>query len=545
MEDRGRGGLLMPVLDTGWVYISSNGQKTQVVVPEGKVISARVRWKGRQRTVTNTTTTSDSDSGSGGSTFNSKSMIPSSPGGGWSLTRVSCAASMSGASSGSWDVACNAGGTGSANSGTGTSGSHTHTNWSPGYTNSSANGNFHGINITGWSASATAYWESSTTYQTQNPKITVNGKETSFTGTLNHGVESAWYDCPADSFLPGVSNEVTHNIAGSNRADVQIEVTYAPALTGVHVAPEAYGRMVPSGVYLEIAHQDPDPLISPTAWFPAVRIGQDPDMVTYDEYDSKTSQSRWTYDGGGTWEALTAVGAPIGARCRYSIDGDLLVGRWYWRVRAWDDDTELWGAWSTNWQFRVVLSLDARYALDIGGVDFSGRAINIRVSETTNGELGSMEFELVVDESELPSDGDYTILAVRDAAGNEEQYEGWMQGNPERVGPYHFACFVKLPDSILAERYVLADYASQDVGLTFQEIVDTYCEPLDSAGVNAATGFERPVDALGKTALDVAKELREQYGLVFWVRSTDSVVFLVKPEDLDAPTALIVRGQVG
>jgi len=120
-----------------------------------------------------------------------------------------------------------------------------------------------------------------------------------------------------------------------------------------------------------------------------------------------------------------------------------------------------------------------------------------------------------------------------------------MEGDAERVAPQIYRCRVRLPDSILAQRYVREDYGSQDVGQTLADIVDDYCSPLDSSGIDTATGFVRPVAAFGRTALDVAKELREQYGLMFWVRSTDYKVFLVKPEDQEAALLAVARGQVG
>ena len=534
----------MAVIDTGWIEVQ-NGQQTQVTVPAGRVVSARVRWRGKQVTSTSTTTTSNSASGSA-SASHGQLLSASSPGGEWSLAGVSGSASVSAGSSGSWWASAWAGGTGSAqfNSGTGLGGSASQTNWSP----SAAHAQLSVAhdNPFNYSFSVTAHWSRSVTYQTQNPQITVDGSVTAHSGTLNDGVESGWYS--AGGFAAGQVNTAAHAVSGSSRAWVQIEITYIPALTVSMLEPAAFGRATRASLVFRAQANQPDDNTA-TAWHLRLLAGQEPELTTPDFiWDSLAVQDDWDYttDGGENWTPLTSDGAPLDAVLRFTPPADdMAMGRWYWRGAAWDDDTEVWGVAAAIRQFRLVLSIAARFALEIDGVDFSSQALNITVSETTNGELGSIRFDLVLPsgEEELPSDGDPVALAVRDVAGTEEQFEGWLQGNPERAGPGLFRCYCKLPDAILAGRYVRVDYGSQDVGLTAKAVVDNYCAPLDSSGIDTSTGFVRPVTAFGRTALDVLKELREQYGLLFWVRSTDSVVFLQLPEDLLSPVLTVTRGK--
>ena len=536
----------MAVIDTGWIEVQ-NGQQTQVTVPAGRVVSARVRWRGKQVTSTSTTTTSNSASGSA-SASHGQLLSASSPGGEWSLAGVSGSASVSAGSSGSWWASAWAGGTGSAqfNSGTGLGGSASQTNWSP----SAAHAQLSVAhdNPFNYSFSVTAHWSRSVTYQTQNPQITVDGSVTAHSGTLNDGVESGWYS--AGGFAAGQVNTAAHAVSGSSRAWVQIEITYIPALTVSMLEPAAFGRATRASLVFRAQANQPGGNTA-TAWHLRLLAGQESELAAPDfTWDSAADQTSWDYteDGGETWTPLGSGGAPIGAVLRYAPPADdMAMGRWYWSGQAWDDNTEVWGVVGAVRQFRLVLSIAARFALEIDSVDFSSQALNISVAETTNGELGSITFDLVLPSGEegLPANGDPVALAVRDAAGTEEQFEGWLQGGPERAGPALFRCYCKLPDAILAERYVRVDYGSQDVGLTAKAIVDSYCAPLDSSGIDTSTGFARPVTAFGKTALDVFKELREQYGLLFWVRSTDMVTFLVDPADLASPHLTVTRGQRG
>jgi len=534
----------MAVYDTGWVYVADNAE-TQVMMPAGRITQVRVRWKGVSKNVTESSTTSNSTSGtvSGGGASGIKSLsIPDKSGWNYVSTYVSASISLGG--SAAWQVSAQIPGRSwKTNSGTGTGGSinDTGTQGAPYYCYGEYDGGV-GYN---WSLYGRNSWTRTVAYQTENPQITVGGNVTAHSGTLNGGVESAWYDCTT-GFVAG-ANTVRHDSGGSGLAYVQIEVTYVPTLTPRQLLPEQFGRETRESLrhYADIVQPEGN---QATAWHLRLVIGTDPALVTPEyELDTALDQTGFEVSGESGWEALSSDGAPVGSVIRYTppTPEDMPMGRWYWQILVWDDDTEQWSAGSSIWQFRLVLSVAARVALEISGQDYSASSRAIRVSETTNGELGSMQFELYVPHAvTVPPAGAVVALAVRDATGLEDQFSGWLVGEPARQGPQIYRCVCKLPDSILAERYVREDYASQDVGQTLADIVDEYCYPLSSAGINTSTGYSRPIAAYGKTALDIFIEVREQYGLLFWVRSVDGVVFLVAPDDLGAALLGVVRGQV-
>ena len=534
------------IIDTGYVNVVT-GQTTQIVIPHGKILSARVRWRGKKRDVTVDTDTQAHASGSGGNSVSTGALTPSNPGG--TLLKVTAAVSFTAAQSGEWMCAARAGGVivGGVvvqNEGTGTSGSAYVEDLLPLLAVGWA-----GIEtqrtISSWNAVVTATWREVMEWPTVNPRITVNGQTTQYTGTLNQGDTTGWIS--ASGFAAGQVNDILHTIETSGYAEVRIEITYTSALEVQLREPGVFGRATrPTLVFRARVAQPADN--EATVYHLRITAAQADDLTPPEfTWDSQSDQSDWEYtlDDGDTWIPLGSGGAPIGATMRYMppVD-DMKMGRWYWTAAAWDDDTDVWSAPAAIRQFRLALTLISRMLLDIGGVDFTRQALNVSVAETKNGELGSIQFDLTMsNEEELPSSGDIVLLGVRDAAGKEEQYEGWLQGAPSRKGPSLFQCYAKLPDAVLAERRILEDYPSQDVGLTFAEIIDDYCAPLNSAGVDTNTGFVRPVQAFGGTPLDVAKELQEQYGLLFWARSTDGVVFLVRPEDLGAPRLTVTRGQ--
>ena len=533
------------LIDTGWLRVL-NGQTTQLTIPDGRLVSGRIRWRGVALDTIETVTTSDEASGSrGAGSVGTGTLGASAPAGvGWALTRVRATTSVYPDSPDFWWAFAKAPdfSDGVLNTGTGSSGSATQNNYGPGATGTTHNcGSDSSFS---WTWRCTAWWSRAVTLQSVDPAVTVAGQHTGHSGTVTDGTVTDWYNLAGLS--AGQVNSILHSIGGSGRVDVQIEVEYVPALTILQLEPDLYGRATRETLQFRVSAPAPSGSVA-TVWFPRIEAGMSADLSSPDYvWDASANQEGWSYFDGGSWLSIPPEGAPTNSECRFLPPADdMAIAKWFWRASAWDDDTEVWGAWSTVRQFRLFLSLASRYALEIGGADYSTAASGLTVSETSNGELGSMSFVLLVrSASPLPEDGDPVSLAVRDAAGSQDQFEGWQQGAPERVGPELYACYVKLPDAILAERYILKDYASQDVGQTVADIIDEYCAPLDSSEVDTATGFERPINAVGRTALDVLQELREQYGLIFWVRSTDLMVFLIKPEDLGVPVLTISRGQV-
>lgn len=220
------------VIDTGWVAVN-NGNVSYVDIPNGQIQSIQVRWRGKRKTEYSYTTTSASDSGStSNSDSKSGTLTPGSPGGSWSLYQVGGSVSIS-----MWDAAASVVGvtvpgksrksnylasasSNSVSDSTSTPGGSTSVGWDI------------SVELSGsFSASATAYWESSYYTYTQNPRITVGGQATQHTGTLGNNEESTWYS--ALGFVAGTNNAVTHSISGSAQADVQIRVVMSDT-SGAH-----------------------------------------------------------------------------------------------------------------------------------------------------------------------------------------------------------------------------------------------------------------------------------------------------------------------
>lgn len=536
----------MAVLDTGWVRVGNGGQ-TEVVIPQGKITQVRVRWRGVDHSYTEYDTTDASRSGTAasGGGIGPYSLRPADKSG-WKQLRTTVSVSCASSVVRGWLCGVQtAGKAWQTASGTGKNGSKSYT-WYPGDTDryNYAEADMDGTDPYDWDMSASIRWSREVTDNTVNPKITVDANDTQHTGTLLNGVASDW--TAASGFVAGATNVVAHTISGSELADVQIEVTYTPTFAPLLLEPGAYARATAASLVFEVLATEPDGSAA-TAWFPKILLSDQSDLTDATTFDASTDQTDWEYwdDVAEDWAALTGDGAPVGAKCRLSPDTSAMaMGRWYWALLVWDDETELWSEQSAIRQFRMVLTLAARVACEIETVDQTANVRAIKISETTNGELGRMAFELYVPPAgSAPSVGDAVVMAVRDVDGNDEQFEGWVAEEPARVGPRIFAIRCSLPDSILAQRYILEDYASQDVGVTLKAIVDDYCSPLDSSGINTSTGFSRPVTAFGRTALDVFKEVRDQYGLLFWVNSTDSRVYLVSPDDVKGVTLHVLRGR--
>jgi len=206
------------VYDSGWVEVDS-GQTTQIVVPAGDILWARVRWKGISVEDTDSDSNTETGSGSGGASKGGTVVIPSKPSG-WTWDRVRAYTSVSASVSGSWEVGAVVEAPEQTSSGTGTSGSVSDTD----YGTPSVSGTSHSATheqAFSYTFRATGYWTDDV--DTLNPKVTIGGVATQLTDTLNDAEESAWVD------LTGVANgtnNVLHTISGSATAYVQIQVEY-------------------------------------------------------------------------------------------------------------------------------------------------------------------------------------------------------------------------------------------------------------------------------------------------------------------------------
>ncbi len=372
-----------------------------------------------------------------------------------------------------------------------------------------------------------------------DPQVTIAGQVTRYTGTLADGTYSPWLTCAG--LAAGATNSIRVDVAGSPQVYVEVDATVT-ALAVTAIEPTAFAQLTRDALVFRLSAAALGGA-TPARWFPRIRVNQYDtwDSPTYD-WDSTADRTGWEYDDGGVWAALPAEGAPLGSQVRFTPPVALAAFSWCWRASGWESVTG-WSAESATKRCRILLEIWAAYALEIGGVDYTGKARGIRISLATEGELSFIEFTLTADAA--PAAEADVVLAVQDPSGVSKQIVGRVRGEAQRLTPTQFAVRVKLGDSILEERVVRQDYPSQDLGLTLKQAVDTYGQPLDSSGIDTASGVSRPVEATGMTLGDLFRELCPEAGLFF---GTDSTVdpprqWARKPADLGEALALVRRGQ--
>ena len=129
-----------------------------------------------------------------------------------------------------------------------------------------------------------------------------------------------------------------------------------------------------------------------------LRMGEDSDFKSglMVEAESKESQSGWEYynESSEVWETFTSGGVPAYTKVRYQPDlSSLEFGFFYWSATAHNPSWG-YGADSTTRSFISVINAEGElYILSIDGKEY--RAIELSVKESSNGELGSMEFTLM------------------------------------------------------------------------------------------------------------------------------------------------------
>jgi len=123
------------------------------------------------------------------------------------------------------------------------------------------------------------------------------------------------------------------------------------------------------------------------------RIGIRSDFQEYTEiFDSKNDTTSWEIYDGVNWVSFPQEGVPAGTKCRIKPDINLYkFGFYYWDATAHNPQ---WG-YGINAKHRMIIVVDdtdERYVLSIAGRDY--KAMQLNVSESANGELGSINITL-------------------------------------------------------------------------------------------------------------------------------------------------------
>jgi len=119
--------------------------------------------------------------------------------------------------------------------------------------------------------------------------------------------------------------------------------------------------------------------------------------------------------------------------------------------------------------------------------------------------------------------GDNVFLLINDHRNNTRFYRGVIRNIDD--SDRYIDIKAMLGEGILSERIIKENYPEQDIGLTAKQIIDTYCRPITSIGVDTNTGFEAPIEADGKTPIKVLEDLRRNYRIHFYVSNTWDLSF--------------------
>lgn len=272
-------------------------------------------------------------------------------------------------------------------------------------------------------------------------------------------------------------------------------------------------------------------------------VSMTPAIVTL---ESKEGTGTWeVWDGvgdpslDGSWGAMPTLGVDPGSRVRVKPTDNLLWRtQYYWSADAWDGSS--YGYASTARALRILITLDGLYLLEIEGTPYN--ILSLEVAETSNGELGYLNFVLDNDGGTTNTAinyGDQVVLAIADSEGNKEEFTGLVRNKAPRGEDLYISCI--LGDGILSERIVKQDYTSADIGATLASILSTYCTPLTGTGIDTTTGFSAPVVSDGKTPLSVIEALRRQYGFYYFIdKDWDAQLYLI--DDIADATSTIKYG---
>jgi len=346
---------------------------------------------------------------------------------------------------------------------------------------------------------------------TQNPKTIILGQQTQHSGTLADAEESQWYDVLG--LQAGAQNSVRHESSGSNQSDVRFEITAEPKLPAPQrhaPSDQAEDRRPWFEITLTADADNSAPKyharvrISPFAIMSPVTVAM----------ESKEGTGEWEYFNGSIWLPFPAGGVNPGTRVRVRPESDLDFQIYYWDAAAYDGFG--YGHNTPATKLRILIAAVGLYYLAIEGVEYL--ATSIIVSETSNGEVGSISVLLANDDGATNAAikyGDTFVLSINDELGNSDAFQGLVrQKQPIGKNLYIIA---NTGDGILGERLVKQDYTAQDIGLTVKHIIENYCLPLSANNVDTATGFVATVAAKDKTPIRVLEELRRQYGIYYFV----------------------------
>ena len=123
------------------------------------------------------------------------------------------------------------------------------------------------------------------------------------------------------------------------------------------------------------------------------RLGFRSDFADYEVYlESKEDVNNWEYYDGSTWQSFPPCGVSANTKVRIKPDVESFeFGFYYWDCTAYNSQ---WG-YGVSSKHRVIIVLDETdgvYVLVVNGIQYN--AINLKISESSNGETGSINIVL-------------------------------------------------------------------------------------------------------------------------------------------------------
>lgn len=513
---------------TGWLAVT-NGDTTHLPIDVAHLVSARLRWRGKDRRIWDSKTNSaDGHSvsfpsvpsgwtrGGGSARFNITVMT-----GEWAAAGTITVSAPGGSSTKAWTCGAQSSKALSVStncSGYGTASGSTSIDYGP---------------TTGFgypSVRATVdYYQD---IPSESLSAVVNGVSVTGPASLDNGQVSDWYPIT----LSLGQNVIVHSIGGGGLADIEIEYTYQPYCP-------APTRHAPENT---VVTDDETPTFEMTlpqseaaAMHARISLSMMPTMSQPTMYDSSASQTGWEYFSGGNWLPLPAGGAPPQSRVRFTPTNPLAPGTWYWIVAAKD---WAWGAWSdTPWMLRRVLSVSALegYALAVGATPWA--CTDLIITESSNGEMSTIEFTVPNHPNaegktahDLINYGDPVYVSIYDSTGEERQYLGRVW--EKQVDDLNLQVTATMGDKILADRLASNDYLETDIGTALRSIIETDCAPLLADGIPAPFGLTANLETKNKQAMQAFQEAFSTFGLLFWseTHALDWVQYLADPTTLTA-----------
>lgn len=280
-----------------------------------------------------------------------------------------------------------------------------------------------------------------------------------------------------------------------------------------------------------------------THYHARLRIAENAGMSGATVYESKEETGTWEYWNGSSWVAMPETGVVPNTKVRCAITSPLSYRTdYYWDCASHDGD--IYGFDSSVRHLRAVLTIDGDYVLNINGTDYEVVGDSaLEVYEATNGTIGAIT--AIIDNVDgtaysTISDNDVVIVALNDEYGNTEEFGGYVKERIPRGDT--MTVIANLGGIKLSERLVSKTYSSQDIGLILKDIIDTYCTPLTSTGIDTSLGGSVPYTGNYKTPLAIFEDLRRQFNFLYYV-DEDNVVNVYNEADMDTATWKIQYGE--